>query len=163
MLHSSATVWRSVLTWGELPSKTQAFLCFQTSHFLGTLLIVEPHQPRKREDVVGAAAAMSSCWNSNAHTCRVKTHAVSRCCIVSSSWSNKGQTSWSGNPLLARQSCPASIINNNEEFALQRGPAFPNSTPEGENYTFKKGFISRFAAANPIMLTGNVNYLVPDK
>nr|TKW30446.1 hypothetical protein SEVIR_2G037700v2 [Setaria viridis] len=52
-LHSSTTVRRRLLTFGDLPSKTQAFLCFQTSNVTrGEML---PWELQQRCSDVGAA------------------------------------------------------------------------------------------------------------
>ena len=95
--HSSPTVWRSKLTLGVAPSNTHEFRCFHTSQdtkmmnefsplsiSLGAPLIAFFHQLEMWTFVVkGATTSKFSRCRIKNHTCRVKTHEMSNCWIVS--------------------------------------------------------------------------------
>jgi len=88
-------------------SKIQEFLCFQVSQATRITKELSPfcnsfgmsrrpflHQLENLvSDVEGTRAGRLRAWRIENHICLVKTHPTRMCCMVSSSWSQKGQTS----------------------------------------------------------------------
>lgn len=118
MLHSSVTLWSRTEVLGLAFSNAQEFLCFQTSQdakiiselspfiiSLGTERQAFLHQLEKRpSEGEGTRAVSCRGWRTKVQICLVKTQPTNRCWMVSSSWSQKGQTSGWGNSRLARRS-----------------------------------------------------------
>ena len=103
-----------VLSEGETPSKTHAFLCFQIIQapriireftpflcsLLTLLIILRHHSAKLRSFCWGIESARFIRENNLKHTCLAITHEVNRCCIVSSSWSHRAHLSGWERPLL---------------------------------------------------------------
>ena len=131
---------------GEVPSKTQPFLCFHIHQdtsttkelkplrdWLGTRCTAWSHQSAKILSFQpGASCCSPISSKTENHTLLANTQGVSKCWTFSSSWSHKGQRSGCSSPHRANRSAVQQrlrIANHTKKFASRRSPGLPNFLP----------------------------------